>query len=103
MQVAWPAELTGAAPHPGIVKPLAVKVTVPPLTVVLLLTVAVKGTELLGAVANDGLLFEDMEVVVGTALGVVMFRLQPPATAPVPSPANVVRIYKLHVPLGLVP
>jgi hypothetical protein len=41
--------------------------TVPSFTVVLEVTVAVNVTELPGAVVNDGLLFDDTEVVVGEA------------------------------------
>ena len=40
---------------------------VPSFTVVLEVTVAVKVTELPGGLVNDGLLFEDTEVVVGVA------------------------------------
>src|ERR1035438_5384239 len=68
VQAAWPL-LTGTVLPPLHVKLLAgsLNVTVPSFTVLLEVTVAVKVTELPGAVVNDGLLFEDTEVVVGVA------------------------------------
>jgi hypothetical protein len=68
VQVACPL-LTETVLPPLQVKSLAVSlnVTVPSFTVVLEVTVAVKVTELPGAVVKDGLLFEDTEVVVGAA------------------------------------
>src|ERR1700733_9244638 len=68
VQLACPL-LTGTVLPPLHVKSFAVSenVTVPSLTVVLEVTVAVKVTELPGGVVNDGLLFEDTEVVVGLA------------------------------------
>src|ERR1700691_6644346 len=59
--------LTGTVLPPLHVKSFAgsENVTVPSFTVVLEVTVAVNVTELPGAEVNDGLLFEDTEVVVG--------------------------------------
>ena len=71
--------LTGTVLPPLHVKSLAVSpnVTVPSFTVVLDVTVAVNVTELPGAMVNDGLLFEDSEVVVGAA---TMMTAKPPVT-----------------------
>src|SRR5208283_2669499 len=68
VQVACPL-LAGTVLPPLHVKLLAtsLNVTVPSLTVLVEVTVAVKVTELPGAVVKDGLLFEDTEVVVGAA------------------------------------
>src|SRR5580700_5525829 len=68
VQLACPL-LTGTVLPPLQVKSLAasLNVTVPSFTVVLEVTVAVNVTELPGAWVNDGLLFEDTEVVVGAA------------------------------------
>ena len=68
VQLACPL-LTGTVLPPAHVKSLAVSlnVIVPSFTVVLEVTVAVKVTELPGAVVKDGLLFDDTDVVVGDA------------------------------------
>src|SRR5580704_14424103 len=68
VQLACPL-LTGTVLPPLHVKSFAgsENVTVPSFTVVLEVTVAVNVTELPGAAVNDGLLFDDTEVVVGEA------------------------------------
>ena len=81
----------------------SVNVTVPELTVLELVTVAVKVTELFGAVANDGLLLDvTMVVVANAAPAVVMSILQPPEKLPESPPVSSTT-YKLQVPFGPVP
>lgn len=94
--------LTATLVPPVIAKPLLVKVTVPSFTVLVLVTVAVKVTELLGAAVKEGLLLEEMPVLVAaagalsvpdTAWFIVLALLLLNATLPdivptVPVPAN---------------
>jgi hypothetical protein len=64
IRIAFPL-LTGTEAPPGIVTPLLVKVTVPEVTgFPPLVTVAVKVTEELAPLVKEGLLFEEMVVVV---------------------------------------
>ena len=97
--------LTTTADPPEMAAPLLLKLTVPPLTVLELITVAVKVTELLGAVANEGLRLEVMVVVVLVGGIRVKFRLHPELilTGCVPVILPKFTAYKDHKPFGFDP
>ena len=99
--MAWALPLIAWLPQPLIVEPPSRKLTVPPLGVLVLLTVAVRVTEPLGAAVNDGFRFELSTVLVATAAAfTVKVRLQPlMETLLAVGPLLSIK-YKLQVPLG---
>lgn len=99
VQVAWPA-LTACAPQPEMPVPFAENATVPELTVLLDVTVAVKLTELLGLLVKDGFRLEETVVVVPTEELYINVSDHPVIEIGPPSAST---MYKVQVPSAFPP